>query len=83
MAELADAQDLGSCIERCVGSSPTSRIDIKTAFTDGFLLKAVFIPAGNGHAALNGTRNGTKSLKSNFSMPMLYNIPRDKTKRNF
>ena len=47
MAELADAQDLGSCIERCVGSSPTSRIDIKAAFTDGFLLKAVFIPAGN------------------------------------
>ena len=29
MAELADAQDLGSCIERCVGSSPTGRIDIK------------------------------------------------------
>jgi hypothetical protein len=25
MAELADAQDLGSCIERCVGSSPTGR----------------------------------------------------------
>ena len=24
MAELADAQDLGSCIERCVGSSPTA-----------------------------------------------------------
>ena len=26
MAELADAQDLGSCIERCMGSSPTIRI---------------------------------------------------------
>ncbi len=25
MAELVDAQDLGSCIARCVGSSPTSR----------------------------------------------------------
>ena len=26
MAKLADAQDLGSCIERCVGSNPTTCI---------------------------------------------------------
>ena len=26
MAELADAQDLGSCIERCKGSSPSVRM---------------------------------------------------------
>ncbi len=25
MAELADAQDLGSCAFRCVGSTPTTR----------------------------------------------------------
>ncbi len=25
MAELADAQDLGSCAVKCVGSSPTAR----------------------------------------------------------
>ena len=25
MVKLADTQDLGSCIARCVGSSPTSR----------------------------------------------------------
>ena len=29
MVKLADTQDLGSCIARCVGSSPTSRT-IKT-----------------------------------------------------
>ena len=44
MAELADAQDLGSCIERCVGSSPTGRmIRQKTVSADEFLLKAVFL----------------------------------------
>ena len=43
MAELADAQDLGSCIERCVGSSPTGRMIKKTVFADKFLLKAVFL----------------------------------------
>ena len=32
MAELADAQDLGSCIERCVGSSPTGRMIKKAVF---------------------------------------------------
>ena len=43
MAELADAQDLGSCIERCVGSSPTGRMIKKAVFADKFLLKAVFL----------------------------------------
>ncbi len=30
MAELADAQDLGSCIVRCKGSSPFNRTNIIT-----------------------------------------------------
>ena len=37
--ELADMQDLGSCAERRVGSSPTVRIDGKRAF---FLGKGPF-----------------------------------------
>ena len=30
MAELADAQDLGSCAGRRMGSSPTNRIDFRS-----------------------------------------------------
>ena len=29
VAELADAQDLGSCTERCTGSTPVSRTNVK------------------------------------------------------
>ena len=43
MAELVDAQDLGSCIERCGGSSPFARTtyhldfkDLKMAVTQTF-----------------------------------------------
>ena len=32
MAELADAQDLGSCAERRVGSSPTTRTNLEATF---------------------------------------------------
>ena len=33
MAELADAQDLGSCAARCAGSSPVARTITKRSFT--------------------------------------------------
>lgn len=41
MAELADVQDLGSCVAGRVGSNPTNRI--KTGFLqNAFLQKACF-----------------------------------------
>ena len=33
MAELADAQDLGSCAVRCAGSTPVTRTDKKESPT--------------------------------------------------
>lgn len=40
MAELADAQDLGSCAERRMGSSPTARIEKR--LPEGSLLCPVY-----------------------------------------
>ena len=77
MAELADAQDLGSCIERCVGSSPTGRMNRKQLSADGFCWKLFFCLGREN--ALNGARNDTKLLKTGLStMQISYEIMLDK-----
>ena len=38
MAELADVQDLGSCAERRVGSTPTTRTIFKITLTEMWVL---------------------------------------------
>ena len=43
MVELADTQDLGSCAERCTGSTPATRTKIITPTSVGviFLIQVV------------------------------------------
>ena len=50
MVELADTQDLGSCVIRCAGSSPVTRTIIKRSV---FALLFVFIQTKCGWQDLN------------------------------
>ena len=47
VAELADAQDLGSCAARCAGSTPVTRILLSSIFFNIFLQK-VLTKSGRG-----------------------------------
>ncbi len=60
VAELADAQDLGSCTERCAGSTPASRMEIRldklVAERFGLSRRAAQEAVRNGRVDLDGAR---------------------------